>query len=216
MDKKKGLLARLTGDVWRIFLNGLLAILPLSITIGLFSISFRLILDWLQPVRLFLAGRYPSLINAIPYVEILFIVAIIFAIGSLLRTFLIRSMVHALEALLVRIPLVRPVYTGVRQLVRAFSLQDKLTFKKVVIIEFPRPGIYSIGFLTSQLPTQVAPQEGRSFFNVFVPTTPNPTSGYFVIVPEQDLVVADLTRQEAMAMIISGGIIQPDRFAGAE
>jgi len=212
MGKNKGFFQSLTGGIWRIFLNGLFAILPLTITIGLFVITFRLILDWLRPVRALLANRYPALIDAIPYVEILFIFAIIFLIGSLLRTFFIRSAVHTLEALVIRIPLVRPVYGGIRQLVQAFSLQDKMTFKKVVMIEFPRPGLYSIGFLTSQLPDQIAPQGGRKFFNVFVPTTPNPTSGYFVIVPEQDIIVADLTRQEAMAMIISGGIIQPDRF----
>ena len=212
MSKQRGFFARLTSGVWRIFLNGLFAILPLTITLGLFLITFRLLLDWLRPIRVLLASRYPWIIDAIPYVEILIIFAAIFAIGSLLRTFMIRSVVHTIEALLVRIPLVRPVYTGVRQLVQAFSLQDKITFKKVVIIEFPRPGLYSIGFLTSQLPEQIAPQDGRKFFNVFVPTTPNPTSGYFVIVPEQEINVVDLTRQEAMAMIISGGIIQPERF----
>jgi len=212
MSEKRGVFACLMSGVWRIFLNGLFAILPLTITLGLFLLTFRLLIDWLRPIRIFLASRYPSIIDAIPYVEILIIFAVIFTIGSLLRTFIIRSVVHAIESLLVKIPLFRPIYMGVRQLVQAFSLQDKITFKQVVVIEFPRPGLYSIGFLTSQLPEQIAPHKQCKFFNVFVPTTPNPTSGYFVIVPDQDITVVDLTRQEAMAMIISGGIIQPERF----
>ena len=211
-EKRKGPIERIVNRLWRIFLNGLFAILPLTVTLGLFTITFRMIVDWLGPIRRLLETKYPGITDAIPYVEIFIIISIIFIIGTMLRSFLLRSLVNAAEELLIRIPIVRPVYSGIKQLVQAFGAQDKMSFKKVVVIEFPRPGIFSLGFLTSELPNAIAPQEGRKFFNVFVPTTPNPTSGYFVIVPEQDIIVIKLTRQEAMAMIISGGIIQPERF----
>ncbi len=89
---------------------------------------------------------------------------------------------------------------------------EQLKGKKVVLVEFPRQQIYSLGFLTSELQPEIAPNKKQKFFNIFIPTAPNPTSGYFVIAPEEDLIIVDLTRQEAMAMIISGGIIQPERF----
>lgn len=206
------IIQKIIDRIWRIFLNGLFAILPLSITLGLFTFSFRMIVDWLHPVRHFLETKYPGITTAIPYVELFLIISIIFFIGTLLSSFLLRSFVNAIEKMVVHIPLVRPVYSGIKQLVEAFGVQDKMSFKKVVVIEFPRIGIYSLGFLTRELPEPISPQTGQKFFNVFIPTTPNPTSGYFVIVPEKDIIVVKLTRQEAMAMIISGGIIQPERF----
>lgn len=97
-------------------------------------------------------------------------------------------------------------------MVKAFTAQDQLTFQQVVIMEFPRMGIYSIGFLTGQSAIHLHPTEGKNYFNVFIPTTPNPTSGFLVIAAEGDFTVVDLTRQEAMSLIISGGIIRPERF----
>lgn len=96
--------------------------------------------------------------------------------------------------------------------VQAFSIQDKITFKQVVLVEFPRPGIHSVGFLTSELAPELTLNNPQKCYGVFIPTTPNPTSGFFVVVPESDMHIVDLTRQEAMAMIISGGIIQPERL----
>ena len=119
---------------------------------------------------------------------------------------------YQFEEILFKVPLVRPIYSGIKQLIHAFSIQDKITFKKVVLVEFPRTGIYSLGFLTSELPVSIAPTTETKFYNVFIPTTPNPTSGYFIILSEKDFKEVDLTRQEAMAMIISGGIIQPERL----
>ena len=100
-----------------------------------------------------------------------------------------------------------------KKLVQAFSVQDKISFKQVVLVEFPRLGIYSLGLLTSELRQDLAPDKDKKFFNIFIPTTPNPTSGYFVILPQDQVTIIDITRQEAMAMIISGGIIQPERFS---
>lgn len=125
---------------------------------------------------------------------------------------LLNPLIHALERLVFKTPLVSPIYSGIKQLVHAFSTQDHISFKRVVYIEFPRQGVYSIGFLTSEVPVALSPSATVRFFNVFIPTTPNPTSGFLVMFPENTLITSDLTRQEAMSLIISGGIIQPDRF----
>ncbi|MBT3828044.1 DUF502 domain-containing protein [bacterium] len=207
-----GLLKRLSktlvNKLISVFLNGLFTILPLALTIGLFAFSFRLLKRWLEPIT----ALTPDWLNVIPHGEIMVVIAAVFILGAILKTLILRQMVRLLEAIVAQIPLVRPVYFGLKQLVQAFSLQDTLTFKKVVLVEFPRKGVFSIGFLTGQVAKQLAPDQQKKFFNVFMPTTPNPTSGYYIMLAEESITVVDLTRQEAMALIISGGIIQPERF----
>jgi uncharacterized membrane protein len=191
-----------------VFLNGLFTMLPLVLTVALFSFSFKLLKHWLEPIT----ALTPDWLNVVPHGEIIVVVVAVFALGAILRSIILRQIVRTLEAIVARIPLVRPVYFGLKQLVQAFSLQDTFTFKQVVLIEFPRQGVFSIGFLTGQVPAQLAPHKDQPFFNVFMPTTPNPTSGYYIMLADKDITRVDLTRQEAMALIISGGIIQPERF----
>ncbi len=198
------------------FLSGVVTILPFTLTLGLFMLSCRVILAWVKPIQEFL--EHPLVfITTIQYKVIFnqfFLVVLgIFLIGFIIKVLLLERVVHAIEEILFKIPLVKPVYSGIKQLIQAFSVQDKVTFKKVVVVEFPRPGIYSLGFLTSELPAEISPTKDDKFYNVFIPTTPNPTTGFFVILPENTFKTVDITRQEAMAMIISGGIIQPDRFS---
>jgi uncharacterized membrane protein len=103
--------------------------------------------------------------------------------------------------------------------VNALSAQDGFTFKHVVLVEFPRVGIYSLGFVMSEFPEQISPKsidKKKRFFSVYIPTTPNPTTGFFVICPEDQFKIVDLTKQEAMALIVSGGILQPERFTFIE
>lgn len=199
----------------QVFLNGLLSILPFSLTLGLFMLSFRIIINWLKPVQQFIDHPIYFL-STIPYKiiihQILLVMLAIFIVGLIIRLLILQHIFDRIEELFFKIPLVRPIYSGIKQLIHAFSAQDKLSFKKVVIVEFPRPGIYSIGFLTSELPHSIAPDSSKNFYNVFIPTTPNPTTGFLVILPEDSFKTIDITRQEAMAMIISGGIIQPERL----
>jgi len=207
---KKNLLEQIAFYLRRFFLNGLIATLPITLTIALFNISFRLIAGLLTPLTAFTQETF---LRYIPYSEIILAIIIICFIGTLYNFFVLRSLIDFVEKLVFQIPLIRPVYSGIRQLVRAFSVtDDTMAFKKIVLIQFPRKKIYSIGFLTSELQPDIAPNAEQKFFNIFVPTAPNPTSGYFVIVPEEDIIIIDLTHQEAMGMIISGGIIQPERF----
>lgn len=203
-----GAFSKLIHYLWTLFLNGLLTILPITLTIAVINISFKLLKSWLAPI----SHLVPGFLSRIPHAEIIIAIAIIFAIGSILKLFILKRIVHILESLLVRLPLVRTLYGGIKQLVYAFNPHDMVTFRQVVLIEFPRNGLYSLGFLTKELAPELAPNKVDKFYNIFVPTTPNPTSGYFIIVAEQNITLVDLTRQEAMALIISGGIIQPERF----
>lgn len=196
--------------IWSIFLNGLFTLLPLTLTIALFRFSFKLLKGWLQPVERLIERTF--LID-IPHSEILIVILFIFLVGLILHFFFLKQLIHGAEELIFRIPLVRPVYSGIKQLVSAFNVKEEtLTIKRVVLIEFPRNGIYSVGFLTGELPLELSPNKEHKYFNVFIPTTPNPTTGFYIILPEHQLIEVDLTRQEGMSLIISGGIILPERF----
>jgi len=200
--------------IWSVFLNGLFTILPLTLTLALFKFSLRLLKGWLEPIHRVVQKTF---LVDIPHSEIIIVLLFIFMVGIILSSFLLRKIVHGVESLIFKIPLVRPVYSGIKQLVSAFNLkEDPNTIKQVVLAEFPRHGLYSVGFLTGELPHDLAPTKDKRYFNIFIPTTPNPTTGFFIIIPEDQIINVHLTRQEAMAMVISGGIILPDRFTKKE
>ena len=208
--------------LWSLFLNGFLTILPLIATIGFFHLSLKLLKNWLEPIRQWkpkAIEQFPLiekvitfLFENIPYFEIIVAFIIILIVGIIVRVVLLKTIISGIEALLLKLPLIRPVYSGIKQLTAALDPQNELVFQKVVLFEFPRHGAYSIGFLTGEVPIGLAPNNTEKFFSVYVPTTPNPTSGFYIIMAEKDLTITNLTRQEATTIIISGGIIQPERF----
>jgi uncharacterized membrane protein len=155
----------------------------------------------------------PNFIKHIPYSEVFLTILSIFLIGIILKVFILKRIIHAIEKLIYKIPLIRPIYKGLKQMVDSFYSDKKTaSFTNVVLIEFPRKEIYSIGFSTGELPEELSPEKNQPYLNVFIPTSPNPTTGFYLIVPEKDLLKTELTKQEAMAIIMSGGIIIPDRF----
>ena len=164
--------------------------------------------SWLHPIR----QLNIPFISEIPHHEVLLVIFFVFLIGITLKTFILKPLLHFVENLFKKIPLIRTIYTGVKQLIIALTAKDQLSFKRVVLVEFPRLEVYSVGFLTSQVPQETSPNKEITYFNVYIPTTPNPTTGYFVMVPQDQIIEVDLTRQEAMSLIISGGILQPERY----
>ncbi len=205
----KKILVKIADLLKSLFLNGLLIILPMTLTILLFKASFKLVKSWLAP----LANYMPQCLVNIPHAEFLVVFGSILLIGAIVKFFVLKPFIHLIEEqFLMRIPLVRPVYSGIKQLVGAFTKKDQSSLNTVVLLEFPSAGIHSIGFLTGEFPKVVSPQDGKQYFNIYVPTTPNPTTGFFVLLPENKFTIIDLTRQEAMSLIISGGIIKPERY----
>ncbi len=201
-------LKKIASTLWAAFLNGLFTLLPIVLTISLVQFVLRMINAWLAPIR----NLLPEALHAMPFAEVAVALLFVLVVGAVLKSLLLKQIVRSFERLFARIPLVSLVYAGIKQLVRAFTVQDAATFKEVVYIEFPRAGLYSIGFLTRELPQEISPQPDGHFYNVFIPTTPNPTTGYYVLVRKEQLIPINITRQEAMALIISGGIVQPERF----
>ena len=209
VNTMKRLLIRFIELLRSLFFNGLLIVLPITLTFLLFNASFKLIKSWLVPLQ----NCLPAKLLAIPHSEIFAVIGLVLIIGVVVKFLVLRPFIHAIEEhVVLRIPLVRPVYSGIKQLVGAFTSQDQQSFNTVVVLEFPSTGIYSIGFMTGSFPQEVSPHENVKYYNIFVPTTPNPTTGFFVLLPYDKFKVVNLTRQEAMSLIISGGIIKPERF----
>lgn len=206
---KKSTLSLFYEKLKSIFLSGLFTILPLTITFALFNFSFKLLKSWLIPIQKFV----PIYLQRLPHSEIILVVLSIFALGFVLKFFLLSKIIDYIEeAIFNRIPFLRTIYFGIKQLVDAVSGKDKFNFQNIVFVEFPRQGVYSLGFLTGQLAPEVAPNIEEKLYSIFIPTAPNPTTGFYTVVHEKDFFVVNLTKQEAIAIIISGGIIGPDKF----
>ena len=138
-------------------------------------------------------------------------VLVILLVGSLARGFVGRKIVSSVESTLRTVPLLGTVYFALRQLLEQVFSDRAQSFQKVVLVEFPRRGIYGLGFVTARAWPGVEEMIGEPLISVFIPTTPNPTSGFFVMFPESEVRVLDMTVEEAFKALMSSGIVQPER-----
>lgn len=195
------------------FITGLLILLPLGVTVFIISI----ILDRIgNPASEFFFRFIDQNIRELPAVEIplqllslIIVFLIITALGYFSRIFIGQLLLKFFERILTRLPLVSLVYNTVKQLVDTFSQQQKAVFQEVVMIEYPRKGIYAIGFLTNQAKGEVQSLTGENLVNVFVPTTPNPTSGFLLMLPKKEVIPMQMSIGDGMKTIISGGAVTP-------
>ena len=204
----KGLWVRMRERLRRYFFAGLLVLLPLVITIWF--------LGWIVGLMDGLLNFLPARLNpssyipfAIPGLGTLFTLAIILLLGFLASSVVTRRALAVWNLILGRIPIFRGVYTAVRKLVESiFGEEDK--GRKVVLFEWPRKGIYTVGFATGHAVGELGRQSRDRLVNVFVPTTPNPTAGFYMLVPEKEVTPLKMTAEEAFKLIVSGGMITPE------
>lgn len=130
-------------------------------------------------------------------------------LGYLTRYVAGRFLLLQTERLMQRVPLIGAIYQSVKQIVETFSSQNRAVFQKVVLVQFPRPGAYAVGFLTGRAGGEVQARTQQDVWNVFVPTTPNPTSGFLIMLPKSEITELDMTVGEAMKLIVSGGGVTP-------
>lgn len=197
---------RLTTSLKNYFLTGLLVILPIFITVYVVLFLIR----GMDVVLKLIPAKY---VPEIPGLGFILAVILISAVGLLTRNFAGRKVVQLGENMVDRIPLVRIIYSGVKQLLEAFFVQKTAAFRRVALLEYPRRGVYVIGFITGESRGEVQRKTDKNMINVFVPTTPNPTSGFYVLIPEDELVGLDMTIEDAFKLIISGGIFTPPEVA---
>ena len=187
----------------RYFITGLLVVIPIWGTYLVLSTLLGVLDGLLGDILKGYSRLY------VPGMGIIALVFLIFVIGLLTANFLGRKMVAAWDRLLARVPLVKNIYSAFKHVVDVVSLQGKENFSRVVLIEFPRKGNYSIAFVTGVTGGEIQKLTPERVINVYVPTTPNPTSGYLILVPESEIVPLSMSVEDGMKMIISGGLYTP-------
>ena len=186
------------------FFSGFLILAPLAITFWVTTWFIQLVDQEILP------GRYLS--ESIPGLGILLTVAVITFAGWAASGLVGRVVQRKSEELVARIPVIRNIYSGTKQIFEAVLAKRSNAFRQVALFEYPRKGVWSIGFLTGTTSGEVQQRTSTETVNVFVPTTPNPTSGFLLFVPRADLILLDMTVEEGIKMVVSGGIVTPEHL----
>lgn len=206
MAKKRKLL-------WRYFLTGFFTILPLVLTFYLFRILVSFIGSFFSPflkplfIRLFGHGHSQFFLELTSF---LILLALIWLVGYVIANLLIGKSIFAfLERILVKIPIISGIYSTFKKATEFISPSSQKKYQRVVLAPFPRTGSYAIGFVTSEGTEEVQARTQDFVLNIFIPTTPNPTSGFLIFVPKQDVIPLTMSVDDAIKLVISGGIVVP-------
>ncbi|MFN7251260.1 MAG: DUF502 domain-containing protein [Anaerobacillus sp.] len=214
--------------MWRTFqkniIVGFITLLPAIVTIYVIQLLFSIIdrflgqflSDILKAVRIitidkdtiYFLGVYTPFSERIVGIGFVLTILIIAVIGSLRRKEKKQYMFDRVDHFFRKIPLANYIYSSVEQMINAFT-QERSSFKKVVMIEYPRKGVYTLGFLTGESKGEVHRRTNKKCINIFLPTTPNPTSGWLALVPEEDVTILDMSVEQGLKFIISGGVVVP-------
>lgn len=186
-----------------LLLTGILVLLPLVASIYIIWFLFIFIDKWTGPVIEFFLGE------KVPGVGIIFTLLIILLAGLFATNIIGKKIIVFGEKILMRIPLFRNIYMSIKSVLESIFTNNTSSFKKAVLFEYPRRGLYQVGFLTRDSSPYFDSITDRELYNIFLPTTPNPTSGMFIMVPREDVIILDLSVEEALKLIISGGILNP-------
>lgn len=195
------------------FVAGLIAITPAAVT--------YLVLRWLfltvdgffgAPIEVYFQRRFGF---QIPGMGLLATVLIVLVVGILATNLVGRRLLAYLEGWLHKLPLVRSVYATMRQITDAFWKQDQNAFKQVVLVEYPRRGSWGVGFVTGEVSASRFGMEVPDdlLYNVFLPTTPNPTSGFLLMLPASEVKLLDISVEDGLKLVISGGVVVPESLA---
>lgn len=197
--------------VRRDFVAGLLALAPLGVTIWVIGWVIAFLDNLLLPRILRLFGLEEA--ARTPFLGVIFSVVVIVLFGILVRNLLGQRMLAIWENWMTRIPVARGIYGSVKQLVETIiQTKGHEQFRRVVLVEYPRKGMYGLGFVTNRVKGLLPGHADEELTSIFIPTTPNPTSGFYLLVPEADLIDVDLSVEEAFKLIMSAGLVVPERF----
>lgn len=208
------LTARLRQDLKNDLIAGLLVVIPLATTIWLSTIVSRFVLAFLTSIP----KQFNPFITLNPLLQDLINLALgltvplmgILLIGLMARNIVGRWLLEFGEGTLTRIPLAGSVYKTLKQLLETFLRDNSSRFRRVVLVEYPREGLFSVGFVTGEVGPSLQSDLQQPLLSVFIPTAPNPTTGWYTLVPEQSVRELDISVEEAFRTIISAGIVNPD------
>lgn len=187
---------------------GLLVWIPLGITL----LVIKLVMDITDQTLLLIPARYqPEVLLGfkIPGLGVVLSTIIVLVTGMIVANFFGRSLVAMWENFLARIPFVSKIYTGVKQVLETVLSSQGQSFRKVLLIEYPRKGIWTLAFQTSSDTGESHHRINQDLVNLFVPTTPNPTSGFFLMIPRKDVIELDMSVDDGLKKIISMGVVVP-------
>ena len=186
------------------FFTGVVVLIPIGFTLYLtkflISVSTKLIPERLNP------NTY--LHFAIPGLEIILTIFFITIVGGLSLSFLGKKFLQLIDDMFRRIPILRTIYSAILQMTETFSQKDN-NKKSVVLVEYPKKGSWAVGFATKDNKTEMSTKTNEELINVFIPTTPNPTSGFLIMFPKKDLIFLNMTFEEASKFIVSAGTSNP-------
>jgi len=189
------------------FFRGLVIFIPVAVTVWFVTVLFNMIDGIISPVQPVLERWIGT---RVPGLGVVTFIIIVLVLGVVSRFILGTLLLRALERILMSIPLVRSIYSATKDLLQAFSLGKKgKTFRKVLLVEYPRKGIYTVGFMTNEIIVNGAGRTSRKMLSIYVPNPPNPTSGVLILVPESDATPLDMSVEEGLKMVLSGGIVSP-------
>ena len=199
-EKKRSILARIRNY----FIAGVVVLIPIGITVYLtlfiIKVSSKILPKELNP------NHY--LPYNIPGVEIVISIFLITFIGWLSLSFIGKRLLKIFEDILKRIPILRTIYSAITQMTETFTKSEGNS-KNVVLVEYPRKGTWAVGFATKENTSGIADKTKRNLVNVFIPTTPNPTSGFLLMFPKEDVIYLDITFEQASKFIVSAGTSDP-------
>lgn len=196
------------------FITGIIVVAPISLTIYLVSLVINVIDERILPL---LPHRYNPetyLPFAIPGIGVVIIVVVLTFIGWLTTGLVGRTVVRYGESVLDRMPVIRSIYSALKQIFETVFHQSSRAFRDVVLISYPREGCWAIGFATGTTKGEVQDAIQDEVVNVFLPTTPNPTSGYLLFLPRKDVIFLEMTVEQGIKLVISGGVVTPDMSRG--
>ena len=183
-----------------VFLAGILAAIPLVATYLVFRWLFEVLDGVFQPVIIYFVGR------PLPGVGLVALIILVFLLGLIATNMVGRYLIRWFDTVMSRTPVVQYIYSAARQVVDAFRKLQGVPFKKVVIVEFPKAEMYSLGFITGK----AVDFKGQQKVPVFIPHTPNPMTGFLVLLSTEEIIDTNMTVEDAMKMVLSGGLISPE------
>lgn len=190
------------------FFTGLLVLLPIIISLKLvlwgFEKTDQILGNLLHQILL----RYFNLAKPVPGLGLVVLIIIITLTGIFAKHYLGKKLILIGEKILNKIPILNGIYNTTKQITESFTNKEKSAFQKVVLLQYPRAGVYSPGFLTGDTPSEVLEKTGKQLVNVFIPTAPNPTTGYLVFVPVEDVTVLEMSVEDGFKLLISAGTIK--------
>jgi uncharacterized membrane protein len=198
----------------KFFFTGLLVLLPIIISLKLvfwgFEKADQILGNFLHQILL----KYFDIPKPVPGLGLVALVIIITLTGIFAKHYLGKKLIFIGEKILNRIPILNGIYNTTKQIMESFTNKEKSAFRKVVVLEYPRAGVYSPGFLTGDTPSEIIGKTGKQLVNVFIPTAPNPTTGYLVFVPLEDLTILEMSVEDGFKLLISAGTIKLKNLSG--